>query len=117
MKTQHCFCLDNGYGALDVHDLMKMFRCGFKSLGGIDVEKVLVHRQGPERAPDTDIVEYHLADGSSVLIEPSGTEPELTISIRLSDSSTENAADLEKSICEDIENIIYLDQRACYCCE
>lgn len=103
---------------IDVQLVMKMFRCGFKSIGGIKVESVLDHRKGPDghqkTAPENDVLEYHLAGGPSVEIRSSSAEPKIEVYISVPGDDTES---LEKRIREDIESIIYMDSRMGYCCE
>ena len=48
-------------GMIDMQLVMKMFRCGFKSIGGIKVESVLDHSKGADgqqkSAPEKDVIE------------------------------------------------------------
>ncbi len=97
--------------------VLKMFRYGFKTIGNIEVERVLIHSNGTDGATGSDIIGYRLADGSSIEIRPSdaGTEAEVFISV--ASVNEENAACIETRIREDIESILYLNCRAGYCCE
>ena len=134
-------------GMIDIQLVMKMFRCGFKSIGGIKVERVLDHSKGAdarseetreiasEVSPEKSSIEYRLFDGSSVVIRPSDAEPKLEVNILIAGDDTENASaeydtekvsadesmerasETEKHIREDLENIIYMDNRMGYCCE
>lgn len=97
--------------------VMKMFRCGFKTIGGSEVRSVLEHCEESEGRQGCSTIEYLLADGSSVIIQSSDIEPKITVSISVSGEDPEKAAGSEKRVIEDIENIIYIDQRAAYCCE
>ena len=115
---------------LDVQLVMKMFRCGFKSIGGIKVESVLDHIKSSDghqkTAPENDVIEYHLAGGPSVEIRPAAAEQKIEVYISVpddekgstaADDCQESVSETEKRIREDIENIIYLDNRMGYCCE
>lgn len=123
---------------IDIQLVMKMLRCGFKSIGGIKVERVLDHSEGadesPEEAreiasevsPEKSSIEYRLSDGSTVVIRPYDTEPRLEVNILIAgddtanvaaEKNTESALETEKRIREDIESIIFMDNRMGYCCE
>ena len=114
---------------INIQIVMKMFRCGFKSIGGIKVESVLDHSKGAdgrseearekasEVSPKKSSIEYRLSDGSSVVIRSSGAEPKLKVYISAAGDSLESASETEKCIREDLENIIYMDNRMGYCCE
>ena len=125
-------------GMIDIQLVLKMFRCGFKSIGGIKVESVLIRSKGAdarseeprgiasEVSSEKSSIEYCLSDGSSVVIRSSGIEPKLEVCISAAGDDTEYAAagdsvesalELEKRIQEDIESIIYMDNRMGYCCE
>ena len=119
------YCLDTSYiyklkgdsGVLSMQSVMKMFRCGFKTIGGIEVERILDHKDDPAELSGSGAVEYRLTGGSSVIIKPSGTGPMIETSISIGSGSKENAAEIEERIRLDLENIIYLDYRSGYCCE
>lgn len=114
---------------IDMQLVLKMFRCGFKSIGGIKVDSVMDHSKGadgcPEKAretasevsPEKSIIEYRFSDGSFVKIRPSGAESKLEVFISAAGDSLESASEIEKRIREDLENIIYMDNRMGYCCE
>ena len=102
-------------GMRELQYTMKMFRCGFKTIGDIRVEDIVDHGNEPGGSPGAGAVEYRLEGGSVVMIKPSDAEPSLEICISAADSS--NTADMEKRICADIESIINIDYRAGYCCE
>ena len=116
-------------GMIDIQLVMKMLRCGFKSIGGIKVERVLDHSEGadesPEEAreiasevsPEKSSIEYRLSDGSSVVIRSSGAEPRLDVYISAASDSEVSASEKEKRIREDLESIIYMDNRMGYCFE
>lgn len=103
-------------GMSEVQYVMKMFRCGFKTIGNIKVENVVDHGKGRDGSPGCGDIEYLLAGGFSVMIKPSGTEPEIEVSISVPGNSP-GAESAEKRICSDIESIINIDCRAGYCCE
>ena len=99
-----------------MQDVMKMFRFGFKTIGTSKVESVRNLSEGVTGDVMSDALEYRLADGSSIMIKPDESEYTIEVSLRTDeangDTSEENA-----QIWNDIENIIYIDYRAGYCCE
>ena len=103
-------------GMTEVQYVMKMFSCGFKTIGDIRVEEVIDHRMEADGSPEAGSVEYRLEGGSVVLIKPSGAEPALEIYISAAGDSSDAAAS-EKRICSVIESIININYRAGYCCE
>ena len=133
INTQYTYRFEDGSDMTDMRLAMKMFRHGFKELGGLKVENVLVRSKeegsvpvcekmgGMEKvyaAPDS--IEYGLAGGSSVVIRTSGSEPIINVVISVTDRENESkhgAAETEKRIHEDLESIIYIDSRMSYCCE
>lgn len=101
----------------DMRYIMKMFRCGFKTIGNAEVESVTDLSKGADGTAGTEALEYRLAGGSSFIIEASASEPKIEVTVSVPDGSGEHAAETEKRICEDLENIIYIDSRLGYCCE
>ena len=103
-------------GMLKMQDVMRMFRYGFKTVGGLKVESV--KEKSPEAGGNTgcSAVEYWLAGGLSVMIKMSGMEPELEVCISSEDSKG-IASDTESCIRKDLESSIYMDHGMGYCCE
>ena len=120
MKNKYIYQLEEG-SLSEMQLVIKMFRCGFKSIGGIKVESVLDHGKGADgqqkTAPENDVLEYHLAGGPSVEIRPSTAESKIEVYISVPGNDKENAAETEARIREDLESIIYMDSRMGYCCE
>ena len=97
--------------------ILKMFRYSFKTIGDIKVEIVLDYSKGLDGLPQSDVVEYRLAGGSAVILKPSATEPKLSAYISVEADSEEAAAAIETRICDDLDSIIFMDDRMGYCCE
>ena len=117
VSTTRRYSFGDDDGFRRIRDIMKMFRYGFRTIGKMEVEKVMDHGTEQDGIPD---VEYLLAGGSSLLIRASDTEPELPeiiVDISIVSGSREEAAETEKSIFADLENIIHLEDRMGYCCE
>lgn len=107
MDTHQIYHLGGPDAELRMNDVMKMFRYGFRTIGGFDVERVL-DRGGT--------VEYGLAGGHAVMIKPFYEDAAIEVSVFPAGDDKEAAA-AGGRIREEIENIIYIDYRAGYCCE
>ena len=117
MNTLHSYSFEGDTGMLNMQDVIKMFRCGFKTIGGIEVESVLDHRREQDGLFGSGTIEYRLAGDSSVVIKPSDNGSRLEVRIYVTGDNREKAAETEARIREDVENIIYIDYRRGYCCE
>ena len=62
MKNKYIYQFEDS-SISDMRLVLKMFRCGFKTRGGIKVESVLDHSKGADgqqkSAPEKDVIEYH----------------------------------------------------------
>ena len=114
-NTFHSYQLEGDDGMLKMQDVMKMFRYGFKNLGGVEVARVVNCSAGSDGGSGA--VEYRLAGGASVEIKPSRFRPKVEVYFMITSDSKDEAAEIEKCVIEDIESIIYIDYRAGYCCE
>ena len=115
--SRHIYHFDGSDAMSKMQLILKMFRFGFKTIGDIEVESVLDYSKGLDGLPQSDVVEYRLAGGSAVILKPSATEPKLSVYISVKADSEEAAAAMETRICEDLDNIIFMDDRMGYCCE
>ena len=103
-------------GATKMHDALKMFRFGFKTIGPCEVESVRIFSKEEPGDVMSDELEYLLAGGSSVLIKPNGSEQTIEVSLT-TDNVNGDTTEIAEQIWNDIEGIIYIDFRAGYCCE
>jgi len=75
-----------------IHQIMQRLRAHLpEALGETAVSRVDDFADGFEQFPAGDILRFWLADGSRVIVRPSGTEPK--VKVYLDASSTEGAAD------------------------
>lgn len=111
MNTQYSYQFEGADGVIRIQDAMKMFRYGFGRIGNIEVESVL------KGQPESGDVQYVLADGSSILISPGETEAKLDVFISIASGSEDKASEIEAHVRNDIESIVYIDDRMGYCCE
>jgi phosphoglucomutase len=60
----------------------------------------------PIRLPKSDVLEYVLEDGSSIIVRPSGTEPKLKIYLSAKGSSTEHSLEIIEALRAELEQSI-----------
>jgi phosphoglucomutase len=60
----------------------------------------------PIRLPKSDVLEYVLEDGSSIIVRPSGTEPKLKIYLSAKGSSSEHSLEIIEALRSELEQSI-----------
>lgn len=113
----YCYLFEDTEGMEKMQLIVKMFRYGFKTIGGLEVEQVLDYSCGIGGLPESGVIEYLLAGGSAVILKPFGSESKLNVYISIAGDTEQDAEAMKERICEDLENIIYMDGRMGYCCE
>ena len=125
-NTLHIYSFEGDDGLLKMQAILKLFRYGFKTIGDLKVESVLDYSKGLDGLPASDMLQYRLAGGSSVILKPSASgqdsstsdiEPKLNVYISVRGDSEAQAAAIEARVSDDLESIIYMDDRMGYCCE
>lgn len=117
MNNKYIYQFEGSSGMQDMRYIMKMFRCGFRTIGNAEVKSVTELSKAADGTAGTEALEYRLAGGYSFIIRSSAFEPKIEVTVSVPDSSGDHAAETGKRICEDLENIIYIDNRLGYCCE
>lgn len=92
---------------LRIQDVLRLFRYGSTSIGGIEVESIRENSQKPEDCNELKMLEYMLAGGTVITIRSFDFEPKLEISISITNDVAE-ATCLEERIRKDLESIIYM---------
>ena len=116
-NTMHSFQFEGDDAMEKMQLILKMFRYGFRSIGGLKVVEVLDYSRGMEGLPESDVIQYRLEGGSAIILKPAAAEAILNVYISVTGDSPESAAAIEKSVCEDLESIVFMDDRMGYCCE
>lgn len=109
-------------GSEKIQDIMEEFRCSkFECISNNQIKimedyqkgvRYFLHSQKEERMPlpNSNVVKFHLEDGSWFCLRPSGTEPKLKIyfGVRGEDfqSSEKMISEMKEAVMEIIENII-----------
>ncbi|MEG0249803.1 MAG: phospho-sugar mutase [Peptostreptococcus sp.] len=90
-KTNSIY-LEGKEGSEKIDRIMKYLRDNtFEKISSIDVLKLEDFKKGVEGFPKSNVLKYHLKDGSWVALRPSGTEPKIKIYIGTHDPSDEIA--------------------------
>lgn len=80
------FVREGQKGQLEIAHMMEDLRANpLREAGGLKVEKVVDYLEGIEGIGTSDVLEYHLEDGSRFTIRPSGTEPKIKLYIYAED--------------------------------
>ena len=106
LNTLHSFTFEGAAGFEKMQAIMQSFRGNLKELGGRAIEKVLDYAPGLDGLPPSDVLKFCLADGGSVVVRPSGTEPKLKLYISISAIDQETAAKEESLLAEALEQFM-----------
>lgn len=95
-------------GAERIVNMMKFFRNSeFKAFAGIKVEERIDFINGYKEIGASNVLIYHLEDGSWFAIRPSGTEPKIKLYIYCIDKDEKKADEKVEKIKEDILEKLY----------
>ena len=103
MNTLHSYEFEGSAGMIKMKEIMEHFRNGLASIDGSPVKESFDFSKGLFGLPESDVLKFVLADGCSVVLRPSGTEPKLKCYISVVSSDREKAEEREKSIAAAIE--------------
>ena len=103
LNTLHFYEFEGSAGFAKMQGIMKDFRGDIKSIGGRKVEKVLDYAPGLDGLPKSDVLKFLLEGNCSVVVRPSGTEPKLKTYLSVTADSMEEATNVEKQICVDLD--------------
>ena len=118
VHTQSSFQCEGASGMERMKEIMTGLRNDPpKAIGGLKTEKVGDYLTSEEtdlatgektviELPKSDVLAFRLADGASVIIRPSGTEPKIKAYYTTIGDTREAAAALEKTISEDFKAIL-----------
>jgi phosphoglucomutase len=106
LNTLHSYEFDGSAGFEKMQEIMKKFRGPIQGFGGKDIKKCLDYSQGLDGLPKSDVLKFLLADGCSVVVRPSGTEPKLKTYISITAENKEKAEELEKKMSEELSEFM-----------
>jgi len=102
LNTLHSYEFDGSAGFDKMQQIMEKFRGPIQGFGGKDIKKCLDYSLGLDGLPKSDVLKFLLADGCSVVVRPSGTEPKLKTYISITADSKEKAEALEKKMSDEL---------------
>ena len=85
---------------------LKALRAGVASFGTRKVLRVLDYAEGLDGLPKSDVLKFILADGSTLVVRPSGTEPKLKLYLSVSAESREAAEKAEADLLRSAEAML-----------
>ncbi len=100
-NTLHSFEFEGSAGFARMQSIMAAFRGEISTFGGKSVEKLLDYSQGLDGLPKSDVLKFLLADGCSLVVRPSGTEPKLKLYLSVTAGNEALAIQTEQAILAD----------------
>ncbi len=106
LNTLHSYQFEGADGFGRMQDIMGTLRSEKGMLGGEKAESCTDYRDGIGDLPKADVLKYYLADASSVVVRPSGTEPKIKVYISVSAATPEKAGMREKALLQCVEKLL-----------
>ena len=103
LNTLHSYEFDGSAGFAKMQGIMKDFRGDIQEFGGKDILSCTDYKEGIDGLPKSDVLKYQLADGCSVVVRPSGTEPKLKTYISVLAKTRTDAEAEEKKISDALQ--------------
>ncbi len=95
---------DGSSGFKKMQDIMANFRNNpLTKINGIKVDRCLDYANGLDGLPKSDVLKYYLADKSSVVVRPSGTEPKLKTYVSTLRSSKNESIKANKELADSLK--------------
>ena len=106
LNTLHSYDFDGSAGFARMQSVMQALRAGVASFGTRKVLRVLDYAEGLDGLPKSDVLKFILADGSTLVVRPSGTEPKLKLYLSVSAESREAAEKAEADLLRSAEAML-----------
>ena len=110
-NTLHSYLFEGAEGLGKMRDRMFSLRKDKGVLGDEKAKSCVDYLDGIEELPKSDVLKYHFADGSSVVIRPSGTEPKIKAYISVTAADLESAKVREAEILKNVEAALELEKK------
>lgn len=101
-NSLHNYEFDGSSGFEKRQEIRKKFRSGIKEIGGKKVIKSFDYLPGLDGLPKADVLKFVLADESSIIVRPSGTEPKLKAYISVTKESRQKAKEEDQIIADNL---------------
>ena len=93
-------------GFKKMNDIMEKFRHDVTQIGDLKVKELLDYSKGLNGLPKSNVIKLIFADGSSIVVRPSGTEPKLKIYVSLLGRSEEENSFKNAILFKNIEELL-----------
>ena len=97
---------EGAQGFKKMNDIMEFFRNKVKELDGVKIQEIKDYDKGIEGLPRSNVLKLIFANGDSVVVRPSGTEPKLKIYISLCGKSVSDNDNKYRSLIKCVEEYL-----------
>ena len=91
LNTLRSYTFEGSAGLERMREIMRSLRSLGNRLGDFDIAETLDYAGGLNGLPPSDVLRFALADGSSIVVRPSGTEPKVKVYISAAAPDAEEA--------------------------
>ncbi len=106
LNTLHSFAFEGPTGMDKMNSIMDSFRGVLPSIGGKEVKTLLDYKDGLDGLPKSNVLKFLLADGCSVVVRPSGTEPKLKLYISVTGKNFDDCRALEATMVGSLQDFV-----------
>ncbi|MBO5578620.1 MAG: phospho-sugar mutase [Bacilli bacterium] len=97
---------EGAQGFKKMNDIMEFFRNKVNELDGVKIQEIKDYDKGIEGLPRSNVLKLIFANGDSVVVRPSGTEPKLKIYISLCGKSVSDSDNKYRSLIKCVEEYL-----------
>ncbi len=97
---------EGAQGFKKMNDIMEFFRNKVNELDGVKIQEIKDYDKGIEGLPKSNVLKLIFANGDSVVVRPSGTEPKLKIYISLCGKSVSDNDNKYRSLIKCVEEYL-----------
>lgn len=97
---------EGAQGFKKMNDIMEFFRNKVNELDGVKIQEIKDYDKGIEGLPRSNVLKLIFANGDSVVVRPSGTEPKLKIYISLCGKSVSDNDNKYRSLIKCVEEYL-----------
>ena len=102
LNTLHSYEFEGAAGFEKMQTIMKEIRANLNQIANLSIEETKDYAKGIDGLPKSDVLKFFLANGATVVVRPSGTEPKLKLYLSVLADNQEQAADFEQAIVNDM---------------
>lgn len=102
LNTLHSYEFEGAAGFEKMQTIMKEIRANLNQIANVSIEETKDYAKGIDGLPKSDVLKFFLANGATVVVRPSGTEPKLKLYLSVLADNQEQAAVFEQAIVDDM---------------